>query len=212
MMANETGSSPVRTGEQEGATPSGEQTGSGATPGNGTSSLQSEAAMAEGTEEAIRDPQAYARALREEREAKATLAKELREARDALTKREREGMSEQEKLQAENKELRGSLERLTERDRERALREEIADLAPRIGITDPRLAARLLRVTDVDYDDSGKPTNVDSVLRALKKEYPLLSIPAGRGGADGGTGTGSSPSGSESINDAIRRRAGRGGS
>lgn len=209
-MAGEAGSDPARAGSQGGATPPDEQGRTGATPGAGTSSLEPEAARADGTEEEIRDPQAILRALREEREARATAERNAREAREALQAREREGMSELERLQAERDELRGTVDRLTERDRERALREEIADLAPKIGITDPRLAARLLKASDLEWSDDGAPRGVDKALRDLKKDYPLLSIPAGRGGADGGTGSSSAPSSSESINDAIRRRAGRG--
>lgn len=209
-MAGETESSPARTGEQGGATPPASSTTTVATTSTESSSRESESAMDEGTEE-IRDPQAVLRALREEREARAAAERAAREAREALAAKEREGMSEQERLQAENAELRGSLAQLTERDRERALREEIADIAPRVGITDPRLAARLVRSSDIEWDASGKPLGIQEKLRELKKDYPLLSVPAGRGGADGGTGTGSAPSSTESINDAIRRRAGRGG-
>jgi hypothetical protein len=209
-MANETESSPVRTGEQGGAKPPASSTTTVATTSTESSSRESESAMDEGTEE-IRDPQAVLRALREEREARAAAERSAREAREALATKEREGMTEQERLKAENDELRGTLQTLTERDRERALREEIADLAPKAGITDPRLAARLIRSSDIEWDASGKPLGIQEKLRDLKKDYPLLSIPAGRGGADGGTGTGSAPSSTESINDAIRRRAGRGG-
>lgn len=208
MPEETTGGAPERPGAPGGATPPA-RPAEGATPPQG-SGTEAESARDEGTEEEIRDPQALLQAYRAEQERRREAERIARESREALTRREREGMSEQERLQAENEELRGSLSRLTERDRERALREEIADLAPKIGITDPRLAGRLLRSSEIEWDEkTGSPVGVDKALRDLKKEYPLLSVPAGRGGADGGTGTGSAPGSSESINDAIRRRAGR---
>lgn len=64
------------------------------------------------------------------------------------------------------------------------------------------------RMAEVEWTDDGAPTNVDALIGAIRRSHPgLFRAPAGS--ADGGSGARNSGSGGLSVNDAIRRAAGR---
>ena len=44
-----------------------------------------------------------------------------------------------------------------------------------LGIVSPEAAVKLMDWNEIEYDDSGKPKNVDAALKSLLKSYPFLS-------------------------------------
>ncbi len=116
-------------------------------------------------------------------------------------------MTELERERADRTRLEGEVQRLTEAARSRAVREAVLDLAPRIGISDPKLAARLLDSKDLEFTDDGSPKNpkaLEAKLEALKTEYPSIASRK-RGSSDAGAGRGGEPNEAD-INARIRER------
>lgn len=71
----------------------------------------------------------------------------------------------------------------------------------------PKEVAKLISASDVKYDADGAPTNIEALVAAVKKRMPELFLNAGS--ADGGPrGTATGPS--QSMNDLLRQKAGRG--
>lgn len=124
------------------------------------------------------------------------------------------------KLQAANQSEQEKLQTALEAEKQRAAKLEddlkttrvtnaVVEHAEKLNLADPRAAARLVNRSDLEYDDDGTP-KADSVKAALTKlveEYPILKGSRFQGGGDGGArGNGS---GSTSMNDLIRQKAGR---
>ena len=61
-----------------------------------------------------------------------------------------------------------------------ALQSEIVSESARLGIVDADAAYKLLDKTAIEYDEAGKPRNVEALLRELLKSKPYL---AGVGGS-----------------------------
>lgn len=120
-------------------------------------------------------------------------------------------MTEQERLRADNERLTGDVQRLTETARTRAVREAITDLSPRLGISNPKLAARLLDTKDLEFTDEGEPKGktLETRLEALKGEYPEIATRR-RGSSDAGAGREAGPNESD-ISARIRERLRPGG-
>lgn len=116
-------------------------------------------------------------------------------------------MSELERERTDRTRLEGEVQRLTEAARSRAVREAVMDLAPRIGISDPKLAARLLDSKDLEFTDDGSPKNpkaLETKLEALKTEYPSIATRK-RGSSDAGAGRAAETNEAD-INARIRER------
>ncbi len=121
-------------------------------------------------EKARKDAAAYREKLRaaEEAAAKAKLTDE--ERRTAELKAAQDGLNEtQRQLQA------ARLETAVERT------------AQRLGIVDGDAAYRLLDSSAVEFDDSGKPTNVQALLEGLLESRPWLKGGAGQPTTTGGS-------------------------
>ncbi len=147
----------------------------------------------------------YVRDLRKEA---AGYRARLRELESKLKADEDAKLSEQEKLQKRLKEL----EQLTE-SQEKALRAatteyEVKLAAARLGIVDPEAAWKLLNVSDLEFDESGKPKNLENALKELIKNKPYLAGTVARN-AGAGSGSRSPDNAPISMNEAIRRAAGR---
>lgn len=118
-------------------------------------------------------------------------------------------MDEAQRLQADLADRDRRISELQQNARAREVRDAVADLAPRLGISDPRLAARLLDLEDSDYEEDGRPKTkiLERKLESLKGEYPAIASRA-RGSADAGAGRSSGPNDVD-INARIRERLGR---
>jgi len=114
---------------------------------------------------------AYVQELRSEA---AKYRKRLRELERALKEKEEAEMSEQERLQKRLAELEKERDALAARAREQAVRFEVASVAQRLGIQSADVAWRLLDTERLAFDDDGKPTNVEALLRDLVQAYPFL--------------------------------------
>lgn len=115
-------------------------------------------------------------------------------------------MGETERLKADNERLQGDVTRLTEQARGRAIREVVGELAPTLGIGDPRLAAKLLDSAKVEWGEDGQPKRkaLEKTLEELKREFPSITART-RGSADAGAG-GSSAANDSDISARIRAR------
>jgi hypothetical protein len=138
-----------------------------------------------------------------ESEVNRIVQKRLKEAEDRQKKeREQADLTEAERLKAENAELRraGQL---------RDAKEDVVAAARKAGMKATASADRLWRLIkdDVELDEkTGKVTNLKDLV-ATAKELDEDLFPKRPGGGDGGQGNGS-PVGT-SMNDMIRRSAGR---
>ena len=94
-------------------------------------------------------------------------------------------LSETERLQKQLADLQKAHETATAQVKAERARAAIQVQAFQNGI-DPKLAARLIELSDLEYDDDGQPSNVPALIKTLIKEYPNLvskAAPATSGGA-----------------------------
>jgi len=88
--------------------------------------------------------------------------------------RDEEKMTETERMRLRLSELE---KELTQRElliREHTLRYETMLRAREMGIVDPDAAYRLLDLAEVEYDESGRPANIERLLRELVRKRPFL--------------------------------------
>jgi len=114
---------------------------------------------------------AYVRRLRAEA---AEYRRKLRELERELKQRDEEKMTETERMRLRLSELE---KELTQRElliREHTLRYETMLRARELGIIDPDAAYRLLDLAEVEYDESGRPANIERLLRELVRKRPFL--------------------------------------
>ena len=87
---------------------------------------------------------------------------------------------------------------------------QIFQLSPKLKIEYPDLVLKVLSLDDVEFDDSGKPTNVESLLKEVLKQYPKLGGGAGETPAGVDAGKGGNGTKPVDMNDVLRRATGRG--
>jgi len=136
-------------------------------------------------------------------------AGELERLRAELKKRDDADLSEMEKLRkqlAEAETQRQTVERDRQADRTRHLIEREAG---RMRFADPADAFSLIDQTRIDFDAKGNPTNVTALLTELVKAKPYLSARPGTGSGEGGARGAGGAGGGFSMDDYIRRAAGR---
>lgn len=144
---------------------------------------------------------AYVRKLRQEN---AGWRKRAQEAEAKVSEHEKSQLSETEQAQARIAELEASNQALEAQARRDRLERQVATDAPKHGIVDPDAAVRLLDLDRLDVADDGTIANLDDALKDLIRDRPYL---AGQRGSGGG---GARPQESAtSMNDIIRRAAGR---
>jgi hypothetical protein len=115
---------------------------------------------------------AYVRKLRAEA---AEYRRKLRELERELRKRDEEKLSEAERMRMRLSELEKELSQRELLLREHTLRYETMLRARELGIIDPDAAYRLLDLSEVEYDESGRPTNIEKLLRELVRRRPYLA-------------------------------------
>lgn len=130
------------------------------------------------------------------------LRQRLRKIEADLAGKENEGKSEVEQAQAELTATKTSLATAEQRNRELL----VAVRAPKHGIADGEVAARLIDFDDIE--DASDPDQIDTALKALVKKHPFLTGKVA-GGADGGAGTGTRQAGAFDMNAELRRATGR---
>lgn len=117
-------------------------------------------------------------------------AKWDKDVEDAKKKQAEKELPELERLKAELKREQDEKSALAAKTREADARESVRDLAKRAGAPEDSLSAvyRMVKA-DIEYDDDGKPTNIEALMTDAKKIAPALFRPAvGRGDAGAGSG------------------------
>lgn len=120
---------------------------------------------------------------------------EAEELRKYKAKKEREGLSDAEKLQAENGDLKSTNETLTSDNRklriELAILKESTNPKNKVKWKDVDDVLTAIARDDVDIDDDGTVHGIDDALKALAKRKPHWVETAGNnGGAPGGSSGG----------------------
>lgn len=119
----------------------------------------------------------YVRKLRAEA---ADYRKRLRELEGKVKAEEEAKMTEQEKLQKRLAELERKETEYQQSLQARTLEYEVKLHAARLGVVDPEVAYRLLDLKLIEFDEDGKPVNLEKVLKELITKKPYL---AGGGGS-----------------------------
>lgn len=114
----------------------------------------------------------YVRKLRAEA---ADYRKRLRELESKVKADEEAKMTEQERLQKRLAELERQNTEYQQSIQARTLEYEVKLHAARLGVVDPEAAYRLLDLKEVEFDEDGKPTNVERTLKALIAAKPYLT-------------------------------------
>lgn len=133
----------------------------------------------------------------------------------AAERRKAEAKAKQEQERKES-EARGEYQKLLsqlERERDEAqatlrrmnAERAVESAARKAQAEHPEVVMRLIR-DDLQFDDEGNPTNVDTLIGKLKKEYPRYFVAVATGADGGKTG---SPDAAD-MNQLIRRAARRG--
>jgi hypothetical protein len=155
--------------EREGLEPTAEATQEVAT--EQPQAAEAAAHDAQGADEERFDA-AYVRRLRAEA---AEYRRKLRELERELKQRDEEKLSETERMRLRLSELEKELSQRELLLREHTLRYETMLRARELGIIDPDAAYRLLDLAEVEYDESGRPTNIERLLRELVRKRPYLA-------------------------------------
>jgi len=100
--------------------------------------------------------------------------KRLEEFEAEQRKAEEAKLSELERTKKRLADLESERESLTRSTQERIVRYEVQLAAARMNIVDPDAACKLLDLSELEYDDTGQPTNVDKVLKKLIEDKPYL--------------------------------------
>jgi len=120
---------------------------------------------------------------------------ELDAAKAKLQEIEDAGKSETERATAKAADAEKKLTESQTLLRSMAIRVAVAESATAVGIApeNVRAAIRLLDASTVELDDSGEPKNVEAVLKALVKDFPILAVAATTGVTTTATATRSVP-------------------
>jgi hypothetical protein len=144
-----------------------------------------------------------AKKLRSEAKGLRTRLKELEAAEQARADADK---SAEERAAERIKALETDLASERAERRTMALQVATIGVARKLGFRDPDLAHRLLSTDEIEFDEGGKPRNVEALLTAISKQHPyLVSGTADYGGGPRGTPPGSG----DDMNARIRRQAGR---
>jgi hypothetical protein len=106
---------------------------------------------------------------REEQNKTAELARKLDEF-------ERAKLSETERLQLEHREAVAENEKLKAAVRSTRLESEVVKAAKDLKLADVDATLRLMDTAELEFDDSGRPVNLNHVLESTLERFPLLKL------------------------------------
>jgi len=146
------------------------------------------------------------------KQAKTATLKELGfasfEEAEALIKKARDteeaSKSELQKAQERAAELEKRIEAEAAMRKEMATSHEVATTANKLGIVDSDVAYRLIDKESIEYDDKGKPSNIEALLKKLAQDKPYLLAGNKPGAFNYGKGEGAV----DPIVEAARKAAG----
>ncbi len=136
------------------------------------------------------------------------LRKEAAGYRKKVEEYEASNQTESERQQAALKAAEARAATLETRLRDLSARSAVTDAAAKANAISPRAVYALIK-PDLEFDDDGEPTNVDTLIKqAIKDEPDLFRAVAGSG--DGGKGNGRATNTGNDLNSLIRAGLGRG--
>jgi len=138
---------------------------------DGATQVVAQQSDTQAVEEQERFDAEYVRKLRAEA---AEYRKRLRELESKVKADEEAKLTEQEKLQKRLAELERKEAEYQQILQARTLEYEVKLQASRLGVVDPEAAYRLLDVKQVEFDDDGKPVNLEKTLKDLIAKKPYL--------------------------------------
>lgn len=165
--------------------------------------------------------------IENQRKAEKELKRKLSAANKRVKDLEGKDLPDAEKQKQELQEAKDVAAKAQAKVRKANLRSEAMEQAAKLKFKSPAVAARLIDLDDVEWDEEeDEPTNVKQLLKDLLDEEPWLKGRAARRDDDDETdedetddegagrgrrrSTGGSKSGNDFINRSIRRQAGRG--
>lgn len=157
------------------------QAGADQQPQEGTPQSQ-----ADNAEQPQIDPAVLQRELQEARREAAKYRTEKQKLEAWKTEREQAEMTETERQKQQLTEYEKRVADMQAELRETRLRGLVETTAARLGFANPSLAPKLIADAAVEYDDAGKPTNVERLLTDLLASEPYLAPTKKAGTADGG--------------------------
>ena len=98
----------------------------------------------------------------------------LRQAEEAEAERKRSEMTELDRIKADLEAERQARAQAEQRQRDQLIRTQVITSAAKAGFNDPEDAFRMLDMTTLVADESGKVDGLDSALQALAKSKPYL--------------------------------------
>lgn len=134
-----------------------------------------------------------------------SLRRRLAEFERAQAEAEQAKLSEVEKAQRKVAELEQQIADFQVRERDQRVRLAAVETATRLGFRSPDLAYRVLDRTQLEFNDSGEPKNIEKLLKAVLESDPYLG--KGATGDFGGGPRGASPSGPPGMNEILRAAA-----
>ncbi|MDQ2785027.1 MAG: hypothetical protein M3Y58_08500, partial [Chloroflexota bacterium] len=124
--------------------------------------------------------------------------------------REQADMSDAEKRDARIREYEAKEQAWEREKRDLRLQTALTAAATKAGAVYPEQIHRLVEYDTVEWNDAGQPRNLTATINGLKSEYPaLFRTHGGAGNADAGSGAGGMSRADLSMNNLIRRAAGR---
>lgn len=146
-----------------------------ATGASGTGETPATTTTQPSLEDALRELESAKAALKKANSEAASHRHKANELDKLKAEAEAANLSETEKLQKKLAELQKAHDTVTRQSQERIISYEVRLQAAQMGIVDPDAAAKLLDWSGIEYDDSGTPTNVSDLLKALIKAKPYLA-------------------------------------
>jgi hypothetical protein len=107
----------------------------------------------------------------------ANLRKRLADFEAAEAKKNEASLSEAEKQSKRAAELEAQLKAVQTAQQEQIVRYEVMLRAAALNVVDPEAAVKLIDLSSLEFDESGKPINIDKALSALLKQKPYLVKP-----------------------------------
>lgn len=189
------------------------QASTGTQPQGGTDSAPPAGDVANGQDPATKggtdpkDPKdATIESLRKEN---AAARIKLRQMEEADAERANAGKTEEQRTKDRLTELEKGIAEREAALKQRAIEYEVAVAGNRLGVIDLDVVTLLLqREKTLEFDEDGKPTNVEAAIKALIKDRPHLAKSAGSGDAGAGRGQDGRFAPAD-MNSQIRRAAGR---
>lgn len=151
------------------------------------------------TDDAQKEIESLKAALKKANAESASHRHKAKELDDLKAQVEAEKLSEKEKLEKKLADVQKAHDDAVRQAQEYKINSEVRIQAAQLGFADPNDAIRLLDLSQIDYDESGTPTNVHALLKDLLKTKAYLAGKAGAAQQTSGGATNPSRSQTQSV-------------